>query len=57
MSNTEGERVQWDVEEHDSVRFDESLGVGGDLVHSLSLPDITKVLGPIRREGSLDWIN
>ena len=53
----EERRIQWYVEEHEGVRFGKPTGVRSDLIHPLSLPDRTEVLGPIWRKGSFDGVD
>ena len=49
--------VQRYVEEHHRVRLGKSSGVRSNLIYSLSLPDATEILSPIRREGSLNGVD
>ena len=49
--------MQWHAKEHESIRFGKSTSVWSDVVHTLSLPDRTEVLGSIWHKGSFDHVN
>jgi len=57
MHGGEGRHVQWHMEEHDRVRLGKSSSVWSDLVHPLPLPDVDKILIPVRCKGSFNGVD